>query len=426
MRRPALGPELDPSRAADRAADPAAGAMDDAARAALAAVDRRAPRRAPLPSRSGRRRAARARARGRAPRAVGGAVAAVALRRRALDRDPRARARRWPSASARARRRASGRAPALFLDQKVEGVLEAPVGVCVCCVPPPAGTEVLGRGHDPGDRPLLDGLRDPEPVAHGARRGPRRRLGQLLPARRAARRARHPRRGRAGRRGCAWAGPTSGRCVPAWSGAAGRARAAGRRRASHERWPARRRGAARAVAAARRRRAHRRARPRRPAGQAGRQPRRAGGRRRALERRHRRAAAGAPARRRSSCCAADHGHAARGTSLFDGAVSGQVAAAAARGETAIGVLARAREETLWSPTSACAGRRRRAASIAAGRAADGRLRRRPGHDDATSATRRWPPAPSWRAELATPAPTAWSSARSASATRPPPPRCCAR
>lgn len=39
-------------------------------------------------------------------------------------------------------------------------------------------------------------------------------------------------------------------------------------------------------------------------------------------------------------CAADHGHARRGTSLFDSEVSAQVAAAAARGETAVGVLAR--------------------------------------------------------------------------------------
>lgn len=39
-------------------------------------------------------------------------------------------------------------------------------------------------------------------------------------------------------------------------------------------------------------------------------------------------------------CAADHGHVRHGTSLFDGAVSAQVAAAAARGETAVGVLAR--------------------------------------------------------------------------------------
>ncbi|HXE45909.1 MAG TPA: 5,6-dimethylbenzimidazole synthase, partial [Conexibacter sp.] len=39
-------------------------------------------------------------------------------------------------------------------------------------------------------------------------------------------------------------------------------------------------------------------------------------------------------------CAADHGHARRGTSLFDAQVSAQVTAAAARGETAVGVLAR--------------------------------------------------------------------------------------
>ncbi len=37
-------------------------------------------------------------------------------------------------------------------------------------------------------------------------------------------------------------------------------------------------------------------------------------------------------------CGADHGHVERGTSLFDGIVSAQVAAAAARGETALGVL----------------------------------------------------------------------------------------
>jgi len=49
-----------------------------------------------------------------------------------------------------------------------------------------------------------------------------------------------------------------------------------------------------------------------------------------------------PARLRAGVlvCAADHGHARRGTSLFDPVVSAQVAAAAARGETAIGVLAK--------------------------------------------------------------------------------------
>jgi nicotinate-nucleotide--dimethylbenzimidazole phosphoribosyltransferase len=40
-------------------------------------------------------------------------------------------------------------------------------------------------------------------------------------------------------------------------------------------------------------------------------------------------------------CAADHGHVSHGTSLFDPEVSGQVTAAAARGDSAVGVLARA-------------------------------------------------------------------------------------
>jgi nicotinate-nucleotide--dimethylbenzimidazole phosphoribosyltransferase len=49
-----------------------------------------------------------------------------------------------------------------------------------------------------------------------------------------------------------------------------------------------------------------------------------------------------PARIRAGAlvCAADHGHVHLGTSLFDSAVSSQVAAAAARGETAVAVLAR--------------------------------------------------------------------------------------
>jgi nicotinate-nucleotide--dimethylbenzimidazole phosphoribosyltransferase len=36
-----------------------------------------------------------------------------------------------------------------FLDQKIEGVVEAPLGVCVCCDHGPDGTEVLGRGTIP-------------------------------------------------------------------------------------------------------------------------------------------------------------------------------------------------------------------------------------------------------------------------------------
>jgi nicotinate-nucleotide--dimethylbenzimidazole phosphoribosyltransferase len=49
-----------------------------------------------------------------------------------------------------------------------------------------------------------------------------------------------------------------------------------------------------------------------------------------------------PARLRAGIlvCAADHGHTAHGTSLFDAEVSAQVTAAAARGDSAVGVLAR--------------------------------------------------------------------------------------
>ena len=54
----------------------------------------------------------------------------------------------------------------------------------------------------------------------------------------------------------------------------------------------------------------------------------------------------APLRAQILICAADHGVAARGTSLFGSQVSGQVAAAAARGETAIAVLARSRGDRL--------------------------------------------------------------------------------
>ena len=56
------------------------------------------------------------------------------------------------------------------------------------------------------------------------------------------------------------------------------------------------------------------------------------------------AIAGSPPPRRIRAgvlvCAADHGHTRHGTSLFDSAVSAQVAAAAARSETAVGVLAK--------------------------------------------------------------------------------------
>jgi nicotinate-nucleotide--dimethylbenzimidazole phosphoribosyltransferase len=341
MRRPLLGPELDPSRAADRAADPRGWRLDDATRAALAAVI------------DGRRDVRRFRpdpvddaliecvlgAAHRAP-SVGLSqpwrfvvVRSTETRARVRALAERERARQAASFGPRAR---------AFLDQKVEGVLEAPVGVCVCCVPPPAGTEVLGRATIPATdiystacaiqnlwltaradglgvgwvsfyRPdelravlgipeavepvawLCVGWPDERPVRPGLERAgwaQRRPLADVVHAER-------------------W--PASGPAAAAAPEPDAAARIAARDRAD--------------VLV-------------KPAGSLG-----------ALEDLVERwsAATGAPPpaplRAAHLVCAADHGHAARGTSLFDGAVSGQVAAAAARGETAIGVLARAREET---------------------------------------------------------------------------------
>ena len=342
MRRPLLGPELDPSRAADRAADPRGWRLDDAARAALAGViaERRDVRRfRPDPVDDALLERVLEAAH-RAP-SVGLSqpwrfvvVRSAETRARVRALAERERARQAPRFGPRAR---------AFLDQKVEGVLEAPVGVCVCCVPPPEGTEVLGRGtipatdiystacaiqnlwltaraeglgvgwvsfYRPDELRAVLGIPDAvEPVAW---------LCVGWPDERPVR----PGLERAG-----WA----------------------RRRPladvlHRERWPA---GAADAApaplpdAAARIAARDRADRLVKPAGSLG-----------ALEDLVERwsAATGAPPpaplRAAHLVCAADHGHAGRGTSLFDGAVSGQVAAAAARGETAIGVLARAREETL--------------------------------------------------------------------------------
>jgi nicotinate-nucleotide--dimethylbenzimidazole phosphoribosyltransferase len=342
MRRPLLGPELDPSRAADRAADPRGWRLDDDARAALAAVidGRRDVRRFRLDPVDDALIERVLSAAHRAP-SVGLSqpwrfvvVRSTETRARVRALAERERARQAPSFGPRAR---------AFLDQKVEGVLEAPVGVCVCCVPPPAGTEVLGRATIPATdiystacaiqnlwltaraeglgvgwvsfyRPdelravlgipeavepvawLCVGWPDERPVRPGLERAgwaQRRPLADVVHAER-------------------W--PASGPAAAAAPEPDAAARIAARDRAD--------------VLV-------------KPAGSLG-----------ALEDLVERwsAATGAPPpaplRAAHLVCAADHGHAARGTSLFDGAVSGQVAAAAARGETAIGVLARAREETL--------------------------------------------------------------------------------
>ena len=342
MRRPALGPELDPSRAADRAADPRGWRLDDAARAALAGViaERRDVRRfRPDPVDDALLERVLEAAH-RAP-SVGLSqpwrfvvVRATETRARVRALAERERARQAPRFGRRAR---------AFLDQKVEGVLEAPVGVCVCCVPPPAGTEVLGRATIPATDlySTACAIQNLWLTARAEGLG----VGWVSFYR--------PDELRAVLGIPAAVEPVAWLCVgwpderPVRPGLE-RAGWAQRRPLAdvvhRERWPA---GAADPEPApmpdagariAARDRADLLVKP---AGSLG-----------ALEDVVERwsAATGAPPpaplRAAHLVCAADHGHAARGTSLFDGAVSSQVAAAAARGETAIGVLARARDETL--------------------------------------------------------------------------------
>jgi nicotinate-nucleotide--dimethylbenzimidazole phosphoribosyltransferase len=342
VRRPLLGPELDPSRAAERAADPRGWRLDDAARAALAGViaDRRDVRRFrpdPVDDALVERVLDAAH---RAP-SVGLSqpwrfvvVRATETRARVRALAERERARQAPRFGPRAR---------AFLDQKVEGVLEAPIGVCVCCVPPPEGTEVLGRSTIPATDlySTACAIQNLWLTARAEGLG----VGWVSFYR--------PEELRAVLGIPAAVEPVAWLCVgwpderPVRPGLE-RAGWAQRRPLAdvvhHEHWPAG--DAAPEPAPVPDPVARIAARDRadvlvKPAGSLG-----------ALEDVVERWAAAtgapppAPLRAAHLVCAADHGHAARGTSLFDGAVSGQVAAAAARGETAIGVLARARGETV--------------------------------------------------------------------------------
>jgi nicotinate-nucleotide--dimethylbenzimidazole phosphoribosyltransferase len=362
MRRPLLGPELDPSRAADRAADPSGWRMDEAARDALAAViaGRRDVRRF-RPDRIGDDVLHRLLAAAHQAPSVGLTqpwrfivVRSDATRARVRALAERERVRQAPRFDA-------GRTRA-FLDQKVEGILEAPVGLVVCCVPPPPGTEVLGRGTIPATdlhstvcaienlwltaraegvgvgwvsfyRPddlrdvlgipaavdpvawLCLGWPDERPVRPGLERAgwaARRPLEDVV----------YEERWREGSE------PMSRVAAPA------------RAESDAERGPA-----ASAVPlpvtdpAARIAARDRADELVKPQGSLG-----------ALEEVIERwaAATGAPPPAPLTAAhlvfAADHGHVSRGTSLFDGDVSAQVAAAAARGETALGVLARSRGE----------------------------------------------------------------------------------
>ncbi|MEA2255339.1 MAG: nicotinate-nucleotide--dimethylbenzimidazole phosphoribosyltransferase [Solirubrobacteraceae bacterium] len=343
MRRPALDPSLDPSRAAERAADPAGWRMAADVRAALAQVigarrDIRRFRPDDVPDELLDRVLAAAHA---AP-----SVGLSQPWRFVVVRSERTRAQ----VRALAERERGRQAPRLheraraFLDHKVEGVLEAPVGICVCCVPPPPGAEVLGRATIPETdlhstacaiqnlwltaraeglgvgwvsfyRPddlravlgipaavepvawLCVGWPDERPTRPGLERtgwGARRPLGEVVL------RERWP----------ADASPDA----PGGPLPDARARTAARDHADRLVKPLGSLGVLEDVVE-------------RWAAATGAPP-------------------PAPLRAAHLVCAGDHGHVARGTSLFAGEVSAQVAAAAARGETAIGVLARARGERL--------------------------------------------------------------------------------
>ena len=98
-------------------------------------------------------------------------------------------------------------------------------------------------------------------------------------------------------------------------------------------------------------------------------------------------------------CAADHGHVAHGTSLFDADVSAQVAAAAARGETAAGVLARRGDHVLLVADVGLRGPTPdgvRDAKVAEGTAD---MLRGPGPDAPSRSRRRCAPARALAAEL---------------------------
>src|SRR4051794_14892279 len=228
-----------------------------------------------------------------------------------------------------------------FLDQKIEGVVEAPLGICVCCDHGDPGAEVLGRGtipqtdvystacavenlwlaaraeglgvgwvsfYRPADLRGLLGIPDrADPIAYLCLGWP------------------DERPSRPGLESAGWA-----------------ARAPLEAVVMEERWDdaaaAESAGPDRGAAIAARDRLDRLVKP---AGSLG-----------ALEALIERWAAitgeAPPPDLRAGVliCAADHGHVGHGTSLFGAEVSGQVTAAAARGESAAGVLARHGGHTL--------------------------------------------------------------------------------
>jgi nicotinate-nucleotide--dimethylbenzimidazole phosphoribosyltransferase len=341
--RPATPPGHDPSRAAQRAADPRGWRYDDDALATVHRViaERRDIRRFrpdPVPDEVLERVLAAAH---RAPSVglmqpwrlivIRGSEPRIAIR----DVAARERLRQADRFDERARQ---------FLDQKIEGIVEAPLGVCVCCHHGRPGEEILGRGTIPETDVYSTAcaIQNLWLAARAEGLGVGwvsfYKLAELrailgIPAR---------------------VDPIAYLCIgwpderpvrPGLESSGWAARLPLARVVMAERWqaePALERTPApaptaprepdRAAAIAARDRSDRLVKP--------------GGSLGFLETLIERWAAtsGAPppARIRAGVlvCAADHGHTANGTSLFGSQVSAQVAAAAARGETAAGVLAR--------------------------------------------------------------------------------------
>ncbi|MEA2320005.1 MAG: nicotinate-nucleotide--dimethylbenzimidazole phosphoribosyltransferase [Solirubrobacteraceae bacterium] len=341
LRRPPTPYGFDPSRAAERSADPAGWRFADDERAAVHRViaERRDIRRFrpdPVPEDLLRRLLEAAHS---APsvglmqpwriivvRDIGTRVAIRGLAQRE-------RLRQADRFDDRARQ---------FLDQKVEGIVEAPLGLCVCCDPGDPGVEVLGRGtipetdvystacavenlwlaaraeglgvgwvsfYRPDDlRSVLGIPRRVEPIAY---------LCLGWPDERPV---------RPGLESAGWAQRAPLDAV-----------------VMDERWADD--GAAPTPGAG-----LQRPRPDRAAAIAARdrldalvKPSGSLGALEALIERWASITGGPPAARLRAgvlVCAGDHGHVTRGTSLYGAEVSAQVAAAAARGDTAVGVLAR--------------------------------------------------------------------------------------
>ncbi|MEA2456473.1 MAG: nicotinate-nucleotide--dimethylbenzimidazole phosphoribosyltransferase, partial [Thermoleophilaceae bacterium] len=341
LTRPPTPPGFDSSRAAERAADPDGWRYPEAQREAVYRViaerrDIRKFRPDPVPEDLLRRVLEAAH---RAP-----SVGLMQPWRLIVVRDPATRVGVHQLAQRERIRQADrfDERTRQFLDQKIEGVVEAPLGVCVCCDHGDPAAEVLGRGTIP-ETDVYSTACAVENLWLAARaeglgvgwvsfyRPDDLRALLGIPAR---------------------VDPIAYLCVgwpderpvrPGLEAAGWSERAPLDAVVMEERWrgeeaPSNGRSTApvavpdRAAATAARDRLDRLVKP---AGSLG-----------AIEALIERwaAIAGAPppARLRAGVlvCAADHGHVRHGTSLFDSAVSAQVTAAAARAETAVGVLAR--------------------------------------------------------------------------------------